>query len=738
MSKTQTVPVPIRKRFMVIGTATPTMAALQRCLRRGRSLQVTSVGDSATLVATLAELTFECVYVDLTSASDALWDDLLYLGQMLPETPVVGILERRDTALEARAQDQGVGAFLTPPFTIGALQSACDEATQKLVTLATYRRAMSYMEASHRFHASLDVEELLTTALRELFRLSPCQKARVLLSELDAAKPPLGYEASFSDSGGVTLRGLDRDEAAIELATGMLNLTISYKESVLMVPLRYGEDPVGLLSVKFPRSVGLKSQEASLIEHLARHLALAVRNAQRHADLMREREQIFLINEVGRQVASCLDFDTILTDIVDHVRRYFAYDIVAIYLPGLTGPQGQNHFLASGIGGNVIIRASVLEGDLGLIHYVMNMQETVICHDLQRQSNWQGHHTTSRSKLVSPIWVDGNIEGALEFESSRPFAFDALDRRVAEDIAMQISVAVRNTRLYHQTQAAREYLQTLLDVAVDMGIISTDSVGNIITFSRGAELLFGVSSEEIKGLQIFPLFHRSSCEAVVFELFRQPMSDPWESDIQLHRRNGETFYASMTVRPLRATQSPGYLFVLLDITQRLNLQERLHRMSITDELTGLYNKRYLTTLLPRETSRAERQRVPLVLCYFDLDGFKKFNDSKGHVEGDLLLKWIGQLIQQVIRRNVDLPFRYGGDEFVLLLPGTYARDAVQVGERIRQAAEKQYNGEVTVSFGIAEYRGENPEAFTIRADQAMYRAKRAGGNQVVVDEDLTA
>lgn len=734
-ARTQKVPVAVRKRVLLMGTSVEVVSHLQRILRRSRVFQLHVITHSAALVATLADETFDYVLVDLTLGDETIWDDLLYLRQKLAEVPVVGLLNQPHPVLESRARQEGVLTFLTPPFTAQAIRKTLTIATDRLSDHVAFHRSLAYIEASSQIHVSLNLKEVIEAVIRGLTRLTPCQKIRILLSEIDPEKPALGFEATFSELGRPTVRPLDRDEASIELATASLQKETLYQENILTVPIRCDDDQVGSMSLRHPRSLRLKDHELQLIENLARHLAIGVRNAQRYDAMHHSHNQIFLINEVGRQVASCLEFDTILTDIVDHVRRYFNYDIVALYLPILAGPHGQNHYLASRIGNDVVIRTSVLDGDLGLIHYVMNTQQTVICHDLHRQTNWKGYHTGSRSKLVSPIWMEGNIAGTLEFESLDPHAFDSTDRRVAEDIAMQISVAVRNTRLYHDAQVAREYLQTVLDVAVDTAIISTDTQGHIITFSRGAEILFGRNTEEMVGNQVDPLFDESSAKATIEELFRTQSDEPWESDVRLVRQNGETFFAYVTVRPLRARQSPGYLFLLLDITQRLNLQERLHRLSITDELTGLYNKRYFTTLLPREISRSERQRSPLVLCYFDLDGFKKFNDSKGHVQGDILLKWIGGLVQQAIRRNVDLPFRYGGDEFVLILPGTRAKDAAQVGERIRAAVERQYHGEVTVSFGVAEFCGETADELTTKADHIMYQAKHAGGNQVCVAED---
>lgn len=166
---------------------------------------------------------------------------------------------------------------------------------------------------------------------------------------------------------------------------------------------------------------------------------------------------------------------------------------------------------------------------------------------------------------------------------------------------------------------------------------------------------------------------------------------------------------------------------------------RLAEMATRDALTGLYNRRYLIDSLEREISRAQRYNNIFVLCMTDLDHFKHINDTFGHPVGDMVLSDVGKILTKSIR-NVDLPCRYGGEEFAILLANVSMDDATDIMERFRQRVESynfQYdktNFQITVSIGIASF--ENSDSISSaeminRADQALYQAKELGRNKVV-------
>jgi len=167
------------------------------------------------------------------------------------------------------------------------------------------------------------------------------------------------------------------------------------------------------------------------------------------------------------------------------------------------------------------------------------------------------------------------------------------------------------------------------------------------------------------------------------------------------------------------------------LRERNNLEEEVRRLSITDDLTGLYNHRNFFKTLESELTRLRRQKTSLSLLMFDLDNFKKYNDAYGHLEGDRVLKKIGEIIKHSIRHNVDSGYRYGGDEFAALLIGASLEQALTIAERIRSTIETAGFEDITVSIGLAEYRdGFDLERFVKSADDAMYAAKHSGGNRV--------
>jgi len=169
---------------------------------------------------------------------------------------------------------------------------------------------------------------------------------------------------------------------------------------------------------------------------------------------------------------------------------------------------------------------------------------------------------------------------------------------------------------------------------------------------------------------------------------------------------------------------------------------RLERLAVTDAHTKAFNRRYLLPKLEEEMARSKRTGEPLSLLLMDLDHFKRINDEHGHAEGDQVLREFADRVREATRIQ-DALVRWGGEEFVLVMPATERDRAVEVAERIRHdVADSPIvlgNGTLivqTVSVGVATWDGaEAPEAIEARADAAMYAAKRAGRNRVVVSSD---
>jgi len=190
---------------------------------------------------------------------------------------------------------------------------------------------------------------------------------------------------------------------------------------------------------------------------------------------------------------------------------------------------------------------------------------------------------------------------------------------------------------------------------------------------------------------------------------------------------------------LKARLSAGMRIVELN-EDLLSMRNHLERQAIYDELTGVYNRHYMAETLEKEFSRALRYQTELSCLLLDLDYFKEVNDTFGHAFGDMVLREFSVCLKQEARET-DIPFRYGGEEFMLLLPNTGISGAMNVAEKIRSACEVRKYGDgnnstiITVSIGIAsvkQHQLTNDKELMAFADKALYRAKTEGRNRVEV------
>ena len=190
------------------------------------------------------------------------------------------------------------------------------------------------------------------------------------------------------------------------------------------------------------------------------------------------------------------------------------------------------------------------------------------------------------------------------------------------------------------------------------------------------------------------------------------------------------------VLPIVSGGELGYVTeVFNDMTAGLRDGRReLERLSITDHLTGLFNRRYLMDMLALEIRRSRRMHHPFAVLMADVDNFKPYNDAYGHLEGDAALARIAAILRDT-SRDVDCAARFGGEEFVVLMPETEMAGAVEIAERIRgrMAGDSVIGEKLTISVGVAQFPadGETPEALLACADAALYQAKRDGRNRTV-------
>ncbi|MBF0626359.1 MAG: diguanylate cyclase [Magnetococcales bacterium] len=183
----------------------------------------------------------------------------------------------------------------------------------------------------------------------------------------------------------------------------------------------------------------------------------------------------------------------------------------------------------------------------------------------------------------------------------------------------------------------------------------------------------------------------------------------------------------------------GSAALIRDATEEKMLEQHLRKLSYVDELTQLFNRRRMEELLDLNCKLALRHGRELSLMMFDVDHFKRFNDEYGHDQGDRVLRVLGQVVRQSVRET-DLPCRFGGEEFCVILPNTPLAGGLRIAETLRAKVERQdVDGlRVTISIGVAvlaENPFRDPEQLLKRADQALYAAKRAGRNRVATAAD---
>ncbi len=222
------------------------------------------------------------------------------------------------------------------------------------------------------------------------------------------------------------------------------------------------------------------------------------------------------------------------------------------------------------------------------------------------------------------------------------------------------------------------------------------------------------------------------------------------------RGDGRTLWVEVRVSPLPAGHGLGrFLVTLRDADRRhqaeqalAGLNAELAALAATDALTGLPNRRRFDEALHKEWYRALRDRAPLGLLMVDIDRFKSLNDVFGHPVGDAVLQRVGRVIRETVRRAGDLPTRYGGEEFAIVLPGTTRQGAVELAEAIRRAVAATDLGDVidgghpvSVSIGVATavpQQQSSAPALLHAADAALYAAKRGGRNRVACAQDPVA
>ncbi len=360
--------------------------------------------------------------------------------------------------------------------------------------------------------------------------------------------------------------------------------------------------------------------------------------------------------------------------------------------------------------------------------------------------------------LDAPVFLQGQLVGVVCHEHLGParqwLAWEELVAGTFADfVAMVLAAADRNdhaaelarsraeleSRVVERTQrlaASEASLRQLFNASpVAMLCVRKQDWGTLAQNRRAASLL-GLDAQRSSGGALEMWAKAGERERLQLELADNPAVEHFETE--LFRPSGESFPAELAAQALTFDGQDAILLGIHDVSAQKEIEEKLRELATTDSLTGTLTRRRFFEVADEELARATRYGRPIALAMLDADHFKTVNDTLGHLAGDAVLEAIGAIIRRELRR-VDVVGRYGGEEFVILLPETDLEAAKVTAERIRAAIEHATvetpdgaSVSVTVSLGVTTRHVDEALASLIRrADEAVYAAKTAGRNRVI-------
>ncbi len=338
-----------------------------------------------------------------------------------------------------------------------------------------------------------------------------------------------------------------------------------------------------------------------------------------------------------------------------------------------------------------------------------------------------------------PLLRNGAVIGAFTLYSDATNAFDEAAQNLLVEMAMDISFALE--RFVNENERKQEQIQLRkLSQVVEQSpnvIIITDLDAKIEYVNPAFVKTTGYNPAEVIGKSPSLLQSDKTSSTTYMEMWEHlKREESWHSEIVNKRKDGTEYIESVSISPMRGADGrvTHYLGIYENITEKKHAEERVQYLAQFDVLTGLPNRSQLDDHLKYALSLAKRSNENLALMFLDLDNFKDINDTLGHSIGDAVLIELAKRIKLALREE-DSVVRLGGDEFILLLPGTNAKGAAQVAQKMLDIIEAPYyfaphDLVTTASIGIAIYPndGTNLETLSRNADAAMYRAKSEGRN----------
>jgi len=545
--------------------------------------------------------------------------------------------------------------------------------------------------------------------------------------------------------------------------------------SFLCVPLIYRDKAVGVLHFRSKKTKVYTEQDLRLAERIGAQIAGAIANTQLFADLRRMGEEQCLnreaaerlawetsvIAEIGRLISSTLDINEVYERFAVETQKLILFDSLTInlfnaqentlcvaYVSGLD--------IAGRMPGDPLILEGSLSEDVIRTRTGLCIQPASIDEIIRQFPKLSIIFQTGlKSIMCVPMISRNEVIGVLHFRSKKQNAYTEKDLRLAERIGMQIAGAIANAQLYTDLKNTEKALlesegrfRGLVEQAA-VGVAEIEiSTGRFFTVNRRLCKMVGRTEEEMLATNFQAITHPADSHLHEEKTARMLSGDidHYSLEKRCLRKDRGIVWVNITVSPLwKPGEEPGHnMMVAEDITDRKRMEEalrdreqRYRELSIIDDLTQLYNSRHFYFQLKVELDRSNRYGHPLTLLLLDLDNFKHFNDTYGHVEGDQVLMRLGQVVKRCLRET-DFAYRYGGEEFTILLPMTTSKDGAVTAERIRTEFKKETFSPLpgqdvhkTVSIGLAQYRlQEDMKGFVHRVDQLMYQGKKNGKDRV--------
>ncbi len=362
----------------------------------------------------------------------------------------------------------------------------------------------------------------------------------------------------------------------------------------------------------------------------------------------------------------------------------------------------------------------------------------------------------AQAPAVPIVLLTGLDDAMLAIQAVRQGAQDYLVKGDVDSKLLRhaLHYAVERKRVEEALRDSEEYYRSIIENSFDaIAIVSGD--GTIRYEGPSFERVFGYRPEDHIGKGILDFVHPDDMPKAA-DAFTQMLQNPGATlleEMRIRHKDGSWRTFEVVGRNLLDNAViAGIVVNLHDITERKRVEEelresarRIKELSLVDDLTGLHNRRHFYQTLESEQHRTKRYGRSFSLAMLDLDGFKEYNDRFGHASGDGVLQSFAQTLKAALRKS-DISFRYGGDEFTVILPATDTNRAKQIIERTRakwlQTAEAQYPAvepPIGFSAGIAQFPedAETGDGLVFLADSALYFAKREGGYRAVLVSDLS-